>query len=225
MRELIADLPYDDRPRERLFLRGAATLSNSELVSLLLGSGAPGKSAVQVARDITGEGLRALVKRDARQLAEVYGIGAAKAARVVAAVELANRLNAVEVEPPEEPVVEVESFGVSLVKRFARARQERVSALFLDSRFRKIREQEIYVGTVDHAAVSAREVIGYALDANALKVILFHNHPSGDPTPSMHDVEFTARLKEWMRSISVELLDHLIVGKYGFLSMKARGLC
>jgi DNA repair protein RadC len=224
MRELICDLPFDDRPRERLFRHGASTLSDSELIALLLGSGMPGKNALQLARELLASGLRDIATRDPDQLAKTVGVGQAKASRIIAAFEVARRA----AEPdyaPDPPTIDVSSYAPQLVARYGRHRQERLGAAILDSRFRLIRERDLFVGTVTHAAVSTRELIAIALEENGVNLLAFHNHPSGDTTPSLDDIQFTRKLRDAMTSIDVKLIDHLIIGKHSYLSMKEKGLC
>jgi DNA repair protein RadC len=221
MHEIIADLPYDDRPRERLLLHGVRTLSEAELVAILLGSGLPGKNAIDLARDLlAGRDFDELGKTDPRVLAKVGGIGPAKAARIAAARELARRAGGD--KPGEIPLEECtpDSLGRKLVVRFAHERQEHLGAALLDSRNRLIVEKELFVGTIDHAVVSRRDIIRLMLDLNAVKAILYHNHPSGNPKPSAHDIEFTHEAHLAMHAISAELVDHIIIGRNRYLSMR-----
>src|SRR5215212_2920843 len=106
----------------------------------------------------------------------------------------------------------------------SRHRQERIGAYFLDSRHKILKQQEIFVGTVTHASVSTRDVIRTALEENAVAVALYHNHPSGDPTPSGHDIEFTTRLRDALALADIELVEHLIIGAHRFCSMKRKGM-
>jgi len=222
MHELIADMPVDERPRERMLMHGADSLSNAELVAVLLGSGVPGKNAIELARELIREGFASLARYDAGQLAKLGGIGTAKATRVIAAFEVARRLASHKPEDP--PDFDANIFGRALVARCAALNQEHLGALFLDSRNRVLREREIYVGTIANALVSTRDVIRCALDANAVGVVLFHNHPSGDPAPSELDLSFTKRTRDSLHLIDIELVDHLIVGRYGFTSMQKKGV-
>ncbi|MEA2569293.1 MAG: repair protein RadC [Acidobacteriota bacterium] len=218
MRELICDLPVDERPRERLLRHGADTLSDAELIAILLGSGVPGRNAIQVARELVAGDFHGLATREPTQLASVSGVGDAKAARVVAAFEVARRFANPRREP-EQPVVSIMAFGSQLVTRCAHYRQERLGAAFLDSRGRLIREREIFVGSITSCVVSKREVITMAIEERAVKVIVFHNHPSGDSRPSAEDIQFTKHLNSAFDAIEVELVDHLVIGRNGFESM------
>lgn len=223
MHEVISDLPRDDRPRERMLKHGAATLSNSELVAILLGSGMPGKNALQLARELLRDGLKELSRRDINQVVKVPGMGAAKATRVFAVFEIAKRLEEmIFQEPPERPEYEPFVFGRELVTKYANYTQEHLGAAFLDSRHRLIGHREVFTGTIAHATISTRDIIKFALEGPCVNIVLYHNHPSGDPTPSEDDVEFTNKMKHSLSLIDLNLVDHLIVGQYRYLSMKER---
>ena len=222
MPELIADLPLDERPRERMRMHGASTLSDAELVAILLGSGTRGRNAIQLARELVGEGLETLVRRDLEDIARLGGVGPAKATRIVAAFEIARRFAA---RPDRDrSVYDCEVLARSLITRCAGLRQEQLGAVFLDSRRRIVCEREIYVGTVAHAVVSTRDIVRQGLEVNAVGVVIFHNHPSGDPAPSGEDILFTRRASDALRLVDLELVDHLVIGASRYESLKQKGV-
>lgn len=222
MTEVIADLPRDDRPRERLLSHGPEVLSDAELMAILLGSGLRGKNAIQLARELLAEGMSSLRRRDASELAQIAGVGPAKACRIAAAFEVARRLACGQPEDP--PPFDADILGRSLVSSYSHHVQERLGAAFLDSRHRIMRQREIYVGTMNHAFVSTRDIIRHALADNAAAVVLYHNHPSGDPSPSAEDLAFTRKTAESLKLTDVELLDHIIIGANRYYSMRQKGL-
>ncbi|MDQ3281871.1 MAG: DNA repair protein RadC [Acidobacteriota bacterium] len=222
MTDVISDLPRDDRPRERLLTHGPETLSDAELVAILLGSGVQGKNAIQLARELLRDGMSGLRRQDVKQLEQIAGVGPAKIARISAAFEISRRI--INNVPDEPPSYETAVLGRTLVTSFARVRQERLGAAFLDSRHRMLRQREIYIGTINNALVSTRDIITEALMNNATAVVVYHNHPSGSPAPSDDDINFTNKLKHSLWQCDIELLDHLIVGAHGFYSMRERGL-
>src|SRR5258706_10792743 len=222
MHELIADMPIDERPRERMLTHGATSLSDAELLAILLGSGIPGKNAIALARELLRDGFTSLARSDAEQLAKRGGIGMAKATRIVSAFEIARRV--AKHEPGDPPHFDADVFSRGFIARSRSLRQEHLGALFLDSRRRILREREIYVGTTFNALVSTRDIIRFALDANAVGVVLFHNHPSGDPAPSDEDLKYTKRMNDSLRLIDIQLVDHLIAGANGFTSLTRRGV-
>ncbi len=220
MHEIIADLPLDDRPREKLRKHGAETLSDAELVALLLGSGTRGKNAIQLARELLREGLSALGR--SQNCARIRGVGLAKATRIAAAFELARRLPAAgagDGDRYDDAIV-----ARALISRYAHEAQEHLGAILLDSRQRVLRQCEIYVGTVSRALVSTRDIVRAALETNASGVVLFHNHPSGDPSPSAEDLTFSRRVQQSLALVDVELTDHLVLGAQRYCSMKGKGL-
>jgi DNA repair protein RadC len=221
MTDVIRDLPHDDRPRERLLTHGAATLSDAELVGVVIGSGVPGLNAIQLARKLLERGLRALQQREIAQLASIRGVGPAKAARIAAVFELSRRI--MSERPDDPPTFDLSSLGAKLVADYAHHRQERLGAAFLDSRHRVQQHREIYVGTTDRALVSTRDIIRIAILDGASAVVVYHNHPSGDPTPSEDDISFTRKLQYSLSTMDVDLLDHLIIGAHRYHSMKERG--
>ena len=139
----------------------------------------------------------------------------------MAAFELARRLASAESD--RQPSYDPDAFGHALVTACSHHVQERLGAAFLDSRHRILRQREIYVGTINHAAVSTRDVIRHALEENATAVVLYHNHPSGDPSPSAEDLMFTRKMVESLRLCDIDLADHIVIGANRFYSMRQRG--
>ena len=220
--QVICDLPTDERPRERMVMHGPETLSDAELLAIFLGSGKRGKNAIELSRELLADGLLTLSRRELSQLTTVSGIGPAKAARLLALFEFARRFNSGQ---PEQPVeYDQHVLGRTLVKYYARHTQERLGAVVLDSRHRIIRQKEIFVGTTNSALVSTSDIIRFALLENGTAIVLYHNHPSGNPAPSAEDESFTRKLKYSLSTADIELLDHLIIGSHGYLSMRERGL-
>ena len=127
-------------------------------------------------------------------------------------------------EPEDPPDFDATVLGTQLVSRCSRYRQERLGVALLDSRHRIIDEREIYVGTVNSAFVSTREILVTTLFENACAIVLYHNHPSGDPTPSKEDEDFTTKLRDSLRLADIELIDHLVIGHHRYFSMKEKGM-
>lgn len=221
---LIRELPDDDRPRERLLRHGAAALSDAELVALLLRTGRSGLSAVEVARELLAAvgGLPGLVGTDAVLLRR-DGLGDAKLAAVLAAVEIGCRLARSRL-PEREPLSHPAAVARYLTMRYARVEQEVMGALFLDTRNRLLGEREVFRGTLNRAAVEPRALLKEALLRGAAGLVLFHTHPSGDPSPSAEDLAFTRRLAEAGEALGVRLLDHLVLGDASrWVSLRERG--
>jgi len=219
----LASLPAEDRPRERLADRGAAALSSRELVAILLGTGYVSHSALDVADRLIAGGLRDLAGRSLAELEREPGVGRAKAARVLAALELGARVAS---EPRTlAPVFKAPAdAGRYLLPRYGSRPVEAFGILALDVRHRLKREAVVSVGCLTSSVVHPREVFQEAVLSRAAALIVFHNHPSGDPEPSAEDLALTRRLAAAGALMGIELLDHVIVGAAGWVSLKERGV-
>ncbi len=222
--ERICEIPLEERPRERLLTHGPAGLGEAELVAVLLRSGRRGESALTMARGLLGRlgGLAGLVSSGAPTLVR-NGLGPVQAATVLAALELGRRLARAEL-PEREPLGHPAAAASYLALRFAGRDQEVFGALYLDTRNRLIAERELFRGTLNRAAVEPRQVLKEGLLRGAAGMLVFHNHPSGDPTPSAEDLAFTRRLGEAGEVVGIRLVDHLILGGVGrWISLAQRG--
>lgn len=218
----IGDIPVDERPRERMRRGGAVALSDAELVALLIEPGRRGKSALDIGRKLVANGLLALARHEWIPGKPVGSLGGGRVARIGAALELGRRI-AAQSTTSSEPIHEPAMVVRRLMTAYGHRVQETFGAIFLDARNRIISEREIFIGTLKTATVSPREVFRFALSDHAASVILFHNHPSGDPSPSPQDLAFTTKLVGIGEALGVEILDHLIVTTNSFLSFKERG--
>jgi DNA repair protein RadC len=218
----IADMPVDERPRERMVRGGAIALSDAELVALLIEPGRRGKSSLDIARELVAEGLLALVRREWIPGKAVGSLGASRVARIGAALELGRRIAALPVTS-SDPIRDPAEVAQRLTARYAHRVQETFGSISLDARHRIVSEREIFVGTLNATTVSPRDVFRFALNDHAAAVIVFHNHPSGDPSPSPQDLVLTRKLVESGQALGVDVLDHIIVAAAGFVSFKQRG--
>ncbi|MEM8963398.1 MAG: DNA repair protein RadC [Acidobacteriota bacterium] len=217
-------LPREDRPRERLLRAGGAALTDVELVAVLLRTGRRGCSALSLARALLDDlgGLMALATAEETRLRRA-GMGDAKCATLMAAGEIGRRLARARV-PMRRPVDQPDAVARYLLLRYGRLDQEVMGALFVDVRNRLLGESELFRGTLHRAAVEPRAVLKEALARNASGVVLFHNHPSGDPTPSHEDLAFTQRMATAGEVVGVRLVDHLILGDAGrWVSLRRLG--
>jgi len=220
---MIREIPCEQRPRERLLDRGTAALSDGELLAILLRTGEPGRSVLLLAAELLRDsgGLPGLMSASPRDLLRP-GVGPAKAASVLAAVEIGRRL-ARSAVPNQVDLDDLDSVADYLRMRYGRRHQEVLGALYLDSRHRLLAERELYRGTLQRALVEPREVLREALLCGAAGVVVFHNHPSGDPTPSLEDLKFTRHLVDACAAVGMDLLDHLILGDPGrWVSLRQR---
>ncbi|MGC1550892.1 MAG: DNA repair protein RadC [Rhodanobacter sp.] len=220
----IRDWPEGERPREKLLAHGSATLSDAELLAVLLGSGVPGKDAIALGRELLmGAGsLSALLGRPDQSVRAV-GLGPAKRARIAAALELARRSLAEQLA--ERPsLANPRDSGEYLRARLRHLPYEVFGCLYLDNRHRVLAFEELFRGTVDGASVHPREVVRACLAHNACAVIFAHNHPSGVAEPSAADQAITRELRNALQLVGVRVLDHLVIGAGEPVSMAARGL-
>jgi DNA repair protein RadC len=217
--------PVSERPREKLVAAGAGALTDAELLAILLRSGAPGVSALTVARELIRRfgGLRGLMSADAASVCAVRGLGPGKYAQLQAGLELARRHFA---EPlrREGPLTSPDAVRDFLHARLRDLPYEVFCCLFLDNRNRLILFKELFRGTIDGTSVHPREVVRQALSHNAAALILAHNHPSGVPEPSHADELITRRLKAALALVDIRVLDHLVVGDGATVSFAERGL-
>ena len=221
----IRDWPEDERPREKMLTRGAAALSDAELLALFLGSGRRGLTAVDVGRELLSAhgGLKPLLDLEPAALTVSRGLGVAAACRLHAALELGRRYLASELQRPDA-LTHPAACADYLRARISAYPYEVFVCLFLDNRHRVIAFEELFRGTIDGASVHPREVVKQALGRNAAAVILAHNHPSGVAEPSQADELITRRLREALALVDIRVLDHLIVADNRCMSFAARGL-
>ncbi len=221
---LLKRLPIEERPRERLLHAGGASLSDAELLAVLLRTGRPGLSAIEMGQELIGErgGLGGLLRADVAQLKRP-GLGDAKAATVLAAIELGRRLARVRM-PRRDLLDRPDAVASYLSLRYAQEDQEVMGALYLDVRNRLIAESDIYRGTLSRAAVEPRAVLKEGLLHSASGFIVFHTHPSGGASPSAEDLVVARRMAEAGELLGVKLLDHMILGSAGrWVSLGRRG--
>lgn len=220
----IRDWPANERPREKLFARGPGVLSDAELLAIFLGSGTRGEDAVSTARRLlSAHGpLRKLLEHTPSRLAELPGLGQARACQLAAALELCDRFLAAGLERGEA-LTDPGAAGRYFAQRLRGHPNEVFAVLFLDTRHRAIAFEELFQGTVDGAEVHPREVVRRALAHNGAAVIVGHNHPSGSAEPSAADRAVTARLKQALALVDIRLLDHFVIGDGVPVSLAARG--
>ncbi len=218
------DLPDADRPRERLLRQGAGTLSSAELLAIILGAGTRQENVLQLAARILAHtgGLHALARLTPAELTTIKGVGNARAAQVLAALELGQRLSSY--PPAERPRIESAADAARLVQEMGHLPQEQVRVILLDSGRRVIAIPTVYMGTVNASVVRVAEIFREAITRNCPAIILAHNHPSGDALPSPEDVQLTRTLSSAGRLLDIHLVDHLIIGQNGWSSLRDLGL-
>lgn len=222
---LIRDLPEDQRPRERLAAEGPEVLDDSSLLAILLRTGTRRVSAIALAQQLLERfgGLRGVASASVHELSQISGLGLAKAAQLKAALELGKRVST----RPAEPAPEIRSPADAarcVMERLRYEKKEKFVVLLLNARSRLIRISTVSVGTLTANLVHPREVFAEAITNGAECIILVHNHPSGEPTPSKEDRDITERLYHAGELMGVKVADHIIIGEGKFLSMAQEGL-
>lgn len=215
----IKELPDFDRPREKLISKGPEALSDIELIAIIIGKGVPGMDAFQIAREISKTIKNDLAQLTYENLREIGGVGSAKACQILASFELARRYlikEAVKITSPADIL--------PLVSTIADKKQEYFICVSLNGAGEVVGNRIITVGLLDHNLVHPREVFADPITDRAASVILVHNHPSGILEPSKQDILMTKQLVEAGSVLGIKVLDHLIVSKKGYLSMKEKGL-
>lgn len=221
----IKDWPSDEQPREKFLKQGASSLSDAELLALFIRVGSRGRSAIDIARDMLIEygGLRALLSAPIESLLGVAGLGAAKCVQIHAARELGTRylgeqlIKGSALKSPRDA-------SDYLTLRLRDLPVEVFGCVFLDTRHQVLAYENLFEGTIDSTSVHPRELIRRVLHHNASAVIVAHNHPSGVAEPSEADISVTCKLKEALKLLDIRLLDHLVIGNAGSVSLSERGL-
>jgi len=221
----ITDLESDERPRERLEMLGAQSLSSAELLAVLLRVGMAGENAVQMGQRLLKEfsSLSGLQRASFSDVCRFKGIGRAKAAQIKAAIELGRRLS-VEM-PQEKPAIHSPQDAANLViYEMSALAQEELWVMLLDTRNRHIVTEKLYKGSLNSSSVRVGELFKSAIQRSAASLIVIHNHPSGDPAPSPEDIALTRAVVQAGKLLDIEILDHLVIGHNRFISMKEKGL-
>lgn len=222
---MIRDMPADMRPRERLIGLGAGALSNSDLIAILLRTGVKGENVLSLSNKLLSRlgGLSGLSEATIGDMCVLRGISEAKACQIVAAVELGKR--AASMNPQNRPSIGSPEDVHNLVGlEMSQLSQEKLRVLLLNTKNRVIAMRDVYQGTVNSASIRVSEILRPAVRENCPYMVVVHNHPSGDPTPSPEDILVTRRLNQSADMMDIELLDHIVIGQQSFVSMKQRNL-
>lgn len=217
----ITDLQEEERPRERLAKRGPQSLSNAELLAILIRVGVAGENAVQVGQRLltTFGGLHGLHKASYLDVCKQHGVGPAKAAQIKAAIELGNRLRIL--SPEEKTSIHSPEDAADLVRyEMSALLQEHLRVILLDTRNNVLGIENIYIGSLNSSMVRIGELFKPAIQRSAASIIIVHNHPSGDPSPSPEDIALTRSVIKAGELLNIDVLDHLVIGQGKYISMK-----
>lgn len=221
----IRELPNEARPRERLIAEGPSALSPGELLAIILRVGGQGENAIAMANRLLAQfgGLAGLARANVEELCQAHGMGEAKATQIKAALELGRRMHLA--TPEERPRISSPREVANLVMmEMGLLDQEELRVVLLDTKNYVVKIARVYVGSLNTAVVRISEVFREPIRINCASIILVHNHPSGDPTPSPEDIGVTEQIVQAGALLSIDVLDHLIIGRNRFTSMKERRL-
>ncbi len=222
---MLREMPEEERPREKLVSKGAEALSNVDLLAIILHTGIKNESVVHLAERLLSEteGLARLSTLSPQELSKVRGIGLTKAVTIVAAFELSRRLSAL--QGGERVVIHGPRDAASLVMaRLRYLQKEHFIVLLLSTKNHVLAQSTISIGSLNASIVHPREVFREAINYSAAGVILIHNHPSGDPSPSQEDVSLTKKLVEAGKMLDIAVLDHVVIGDGKYVSFKEKGI-
>lgn len=222
---LIRDMSPDERPRERLQTHGASSLSHAELLAIILRTGSASESALALATRLLAKfgGLGGLVNTSFGELCDVTGVGPAKACQIQAALQLGKNLGSLKLS--EHDLVRSPQDVANLLQAdMAFLEQEELRVVLLNTRNQVIKIEPIYKGNINTALVRIADIFKLAIRENSTNLVIVHNHPSGDPTPSQEDINVTKQMVEAGKLLDIEVLDHLVIGREKFTSMKEKGL-
>ncbi|SFQ48141.1 DNA replication and repair protein RadC [Psychrobacillus psychrotolerans] len=221
---MIRDVHVSDRPRERLVRQGASSLSNQELIAILLRTGTKQESVLHLANRVLNyfEQIQELKNASIEEITAVKGIGQAKAVQLLAAVELGKRLSQQKTDD-KFTIRSPKDAATYLMADMTSLNQEHFVALFLNVKNQILHKQTIFIGSLNASIVHPREIFREAVKRSAASIICAHNHPSGNPAPSTEDIDVTKRLFEAGQLMGIELLDHVIIGDHQFISLKEKG--
>jgi DNA repair protein RadC len=222
---MIKELPIDERPREKMREKGAQAMGNSELLAILLRTGSHDESALRLAEHLLEQqgGLAGFGNATTEDIELIKGIGSAKATTILAAIELGRRV-AILATADRVVVSSPDDVAALLLPRFRFESREHFVAVLLSTKNHVIKTPVISIGSLNASIVHPRELFREAINARAASVILAHNHPSGDPTPSPEDISLTRKLKDAGQLLDIPVLDHVILGDGKYVSLKEKGI-
>ncbi len=220
----IKSLPLDDRPREKLTEKGPKALSDSELLAIILGTGSKKESVINISNKLFNKyNLKSLSRLGIGTLKKELGIGEAKACQIIACFELGRRLAKFK-EDKKSAIKNAKDIAKIFIPEMGSLKKEYFKGIYLDSRKKVIKEETIFVGSLNESVIHPREIFEIALNENAAALILIHNHPSGNPKPSSQDIEITKELIKAGDILGIPVLDHIIIGNNKYVSLREKGL-
>ena len=219
----IKDMPLEERPREKLIRHGSGVLTNAELLAIILGNGTKRENVLELSKNLLKENnLKLLSRKRINALMRIFGIGQSKACQIVSCFELGRRLASFK-DTRDNSINNVRDVVKLFSPDMSYLKKEHFKGIFLDSRKKIIKDETIFIGSLNASIIHPREIFQAAFEEGAAAIILLHNHPSGDPKPSDDDVEITTQLVEAGKILGIEVIDHIIIGHNRYFSFKEKG--
>ncbi len=221
----IKDIPKNERPKEKLLSYGADTLNNSELLAIILRTGTKGENVLQLSNRLLSEfqGLDGILEASLDDITSIKGIKEGKASQILALAELFRRFRTFKSADRDIKIMSPNDIVMLINGEMSLLKQEILKVIFLNTKNIVIGTKDVFKGSLNTSIVHPREIFKEAVNKSSAKIIICHNHPSGDPTPSKEDINITLRIKECGEIMGIQLLDHIIIGKNGFISLKEKG--
>lgn len=221
----IMDLPENERPRERLFRYGVDSLSNAELLAIVLGCGSKKENIISLSSRIIKDngGLNGIFNSTIEDFMNIHGIGKAKACKLLAIIELSKRFKSYR-DGDSYKICQPKDAAMLVMEEMRGLKQEHLKVIMLNTKNIIISVKDVSIGSLNSSIVHPREVFCDAIKKNSASIIVCHNHPSGDPTPSKEDINITHRLQECGNLLGINLVDHLIIGNGKYISLKEKGI-
>jgi len=222
----IKDIPQNERPKEKLLTYGAECLSNSELLAIILRTGTQGENVLQLSSRLLAEleGLDGILSASFNDITSIKGIKEGKASQILALSELFRRFRTLKAMKKSTKINSPKDLANLLMGEMNELTQEVLKVILLSTKNMIIGSKDVFKGSLNMSVVHPREIFKQAIDKNSASIIICHNHPSGDPTPSKEDINITLRIKECGNIMGIQLVDHIIIGNNKFVSLKERGL-
>ncbi|ATD55870.1 RadC family protein [Clostridium chauvoei] len=222
----VSDIPKNERPIEKLLLIGPESLSNAELLAVILRTGTRGENVISLSTRLLAEveGLDGLFNSNFKDMTSIKGIKNTKASQLIAMIELSKRFNTLRANKEDKKISSPKDVANLLMNEMANSNQEVLKLIMLDTKNKIIGFKDVFKGTLNSSIVHPREIYCEAIKRSSANIIVCHNHPSGDPTPSKEDINITIRLKECGKIMGIDLLDHIIIGNDKFISLKEKGI-
>ena len=222
----IKDIPQNERPKEKLLTCGADSLSNSELLAIILKTGTKGENVLQLSGRLLSEleGLDGVLSASFNDITSIKGIKDGKASQILALSELFRRFRTLKAMKKDVKINSPKDLADLLIGEMNDLTQEVLKVVLLSTKNIIIGTKDVFKGSLNTSIVHPREIFKQAIDKHSASIIICHNHPSGDPTPSKEDINITLRIKECGNILGIQLVDHIIIGNNKFVSLKERGL-